>query len=601
MLCIFPVTSRASRSWTRAGVPLLILGLTVYLPGLASIPPIDRDESRFAQASRQMLESGTLEGWIVPRIQDRPRLNKPPLIYWLQATSAFVLGDPDTLSTHQNILAYRLPSALCALATVLLVWRLGMRLVGPRASLLAGAMLAVCPLVAFDAHQARADQLLLTLTSASMLLLGTIYTDRARSRRVPIARAMLFWTCLAFSILAKGPITPMIAALAVLALCITTRRARWLGALRPAIGLPLLLLLTLPWLVAVASTVGWSSYLSTISDETIGRSATAKEGHWGPPGYHLVLLVPLFFPGSILTAIALTRSIKRALPSAPTRSARLTGAPPSATLFLLAWIIPAWLVFEFVSTKLPHYTMPLYPAIALLTARALLASFRSRAPDADKRSSRIGFAVWLVIAVVLLLAPWLVLLPWLHAIDTPPDRPMPALQTALILTASLAALAVVTFFLITARRLIRLGQPGLLPATLLAVLTLALSHAGLFQFLLPRANTASPRIAQAFYELDPEQHQQWGILNYHEDSLIFLTRGHLHRLNTGDIELWQARHPAGYIAQPSIDTDRQHGLPREGPTPLDVIDSSPNIMQGPIIGEIRIDRARYAPIPSGTP
>src|SRR5437764_11045565 len=79
---------------------LLALCLTVYLPGFFSIPPVDRDESRFAQASRQMFESVALPlsqrtsfhdgGLIIPKIQDRPRLNKPPLIYWLQSASAAV-------------------------------------------------------------------------------------------------------------------------------------------------------------------------------------------------------------------------------------------------------------------------------------------------------------------------------------------------------------------------------------------------------------------------------------------------------------------------------------------------------------------------------
>src|SRR4051812_42978968 len=72
--------------WT-GSLLLVLLCLAVYLPGLRSIPPVDRDESRFAQASRQMLEggvAGTPGAWVVPMVQNRPRLNKPPLIYWLQ-------------------------------------------------------------------------------------------------------------------------------------------------------------------------------------------------------------------------------------------------------------------------------------------------------------------------------------------------------------------------------------------------------------------------------------------------------------------------------------------------------------------------------------
>ena len=150
-----------SRPWLAAGV-LILLCLAVYGPGLASIPVIDRDEARFAQASRQMLESGD---WVIPRVQDRPRLNKPPLIYWLQASSAWACtaGDP----SRDAIWMYRLPSALAALGSVLLTWRLTRSISRATTAFLAASCLALSPLVAFDAHQARADQLLLFCTTAA--------------------------------------------------------------------------------------------------------------------------------------------------------------------------------------------------------------------------------------------------------------------------------------------------------------------------------------------------------------------------------------------------------------------------------------------------
>src|SRR5437868_6256508 len=100
------------RSWKWGGIGLILLCLSVYLPGILRIPPVDRDESRFAQASRTMLESGD---FIVPRIGNTPRLNKPPLIYWLQCASAALLGDdpgPDGMGKwgNGNIVVFRLPS-----------------------------------------------------------------------------------------------------------------------------------------------------------------------------------------------------------------------------------------------------------------------------------------------------------------------------------------------------------------------------------------------------------------------------------------------------------------------------------------------------------
>ena len=69
---------------------LLLACAGVYLVGNDSVPLWDRDEPRFAQTSRQMLQSGD---WVVPRLYDAVRTAKPPLIYWLQACRMKVLGD----------------------------------------------------------------------------------------------------------------------------------------------------------------------------------------------------------------------------------------------------------------------------------------------------------------------------------------------------------------------------------------------------------------------------------------------------------------------------------------------------------------------------
>ena len=116
------------RTWLLPAVALILLAAVVLLPGLDAIPVVDRDEARFVQASRQMLDSGTLEGWTVPMVGEKYRLNKPPLIYWLQATSAGVFSGFDSASA--SIWMYRLPSMLAALCTVLITWRLGTAMFG---------------------------------------------------------------------------------------------------------------------------------------------------------------------------------------------------------------------------------------------------------------------------------------------------------------------------------------------------------------------------------------------------------------------------------------------------------------------------------------
>ena len=572
---------------------LIILCLLVYIPGLWTIPPVDRDESRFAQASRQMLESGTLEGWVVPRVQDKPRLNKPPLIYWMQAGSAALLGDaPGEWAWldkgSENIWVYRVPSVLSAVAAVLLTWRLGVRMFDPRAAWLAGALLAVCPMVVWDAHQARADQLLLATTTATMLALWCVWSqwrvhhgDTETRRKTqekdalspaspsvsPCLRgessflwAAAFWLFLALGIMTKGPITPMIAALTCVALSLVSRDFRWLRRLRPVLGLVIVAAVVAPWVCLVGREVGWSNYLSIIYDETIGRSAGAKEGHWGPPGYHIVLLGALFWPGSLLTAAAIGRAWKRGMhpaPAPPRRSVvatafrRVLTARPSrrAELFLLAWMLPAWIVFELISTKLPHYTMPLYPAVALMSARAVLGIASRARSYASLPPGRAGLIMWMLLGALLLaVLPCVITLGgnvpefvgWGHTLMT-------------LATFGIAALAVLIAAAISwrRRRPLAIQLAGLFAMPVFAVT--------LFHFTLPHAEYlwVSRSLTRAASGISPRR--PLASVGFNEDSLVFLRRGDIHRIPIDSLAAWIADHPDGIVAvtKPALFPDHE--------------------------------------------
>src|SRR5438132_916168 len=110
------VADFAMRSHSRAAAVLLMVALVGFLPGIFSIPPIDRDEARFAQATKQMVESGD---YIDIRFQDEVRYKKPVGIYWLQATivkGAEALGVPEA---RTSIWLYRVPSLIGAIGAVL--------------------------------------------------------------------------------------------------------------------------------------------------------------------------------------------------------------------------------------------------------------------------------------------------------------------------------------------------------------------------------------------------------------------------------------------------------------------------------------------------
>ncbi len=351
----------------------------MFLPGLASIPPTDRDESRFMQASKQMIESGD---WVHIRFQDEPRNKKPIGIYWLQAAAVKTMGQLLTTAWP-----YRLPSALAAWLAVLAIYRCGRQLFNPIAGLIAGAVLATSFIVVVEAHIAKTDATLLAATTLSLTMLAELYVTRDKNPSHMIA--LLFWLGLGVGILIKGPIIVLVAGATIAALCIADRDLRWLRTLHPVTGIPLMLIVVLPWLIAVSGGAQGDFVANSLRQDLLPKLIGSQEGHGALPGTYIVAAILTAWPWSVLAPFVLLAAWRqRAHP---------------AVRFCLAWLIPAWIVFEIVPTKLPHYTMPLYPALALLTAWALTESAAAKDFPAWV-GARIGLAyriVWACVALAL--------------------------------------------------------------------------------------------------------------------------------------------------------------------------------------------------------
>src|SRR5262249_41808544 len=164
----------------------------------------------------------------------------------------------------------------------------------------------------------------------------------------------IFWTAMAAGVMLKGPVIVMFTGFAALALAIVDRSARWLLALRPIVGLIWLALLVMPWFLAIIARSGDSFFSESIGRDLLSKIGSGQESHGAPPGYYLLLFWATFFPGAMLTA-----------PAVP--SIWAARREPGAK-FLLAWVVPSWILLEIVITKLPHYVLPTYPAIAILLA-----------------------------------------------------------------------------------------------------------------------------------------------------------------------------------------------------------------------------------------
>ena len=353
---------------------LTVFCLFLYLPGITVLPPFDRDESRFVQASKQMLETGN---FIDIRFQDQPRYKKPIGIYWLQSAAVALFADDDP----QALWAYRLPSLLAAIAGILLLFYFGDKLFSRKTGFLAAFLLAASILLVIEAHLAKTDAALFLCAIITQGSLGVIYLQKEEKY---FRYSLMFWLGLAAGILIKGPILPVVNGLTVISLLITDRNRTWLQHIHFKPGIPLVCLIVLPWLTAIYFISDGAFFTKSIGHDLLAKVAGGRESHGAWPGYYLLLATVTLFPASLFLFPSLYAILKR--------------KKNAAVRFCLAWIIPNWLLLELVPTKLMHYVLPLYPALVLLIADRLAAE------DSDDyfagKTALVGYGIWGVVGLI---------------------------------------------------------------------------------------------------------------------------------------------------------------------------------------------------------
>ncbi len=338
---------------------LAIVWSVLCLPNLGGPSLWDIDEGNNAECAQEMYESGN---FIVPTFNYKLRVDKPVLLYWLQASAYQVCGI--------NEFAARLPSALASLLTLLVIYELGRRFFESSSALLAGLILASSVAFCAAAHFANPDALLDLCILLTMWCSWEHYTRRG------------WWllgagAACGLGMLAKGPVA-LVLPLATSMLFLLVRRelrrcldSRLVGATLIAV------LIAAPWYIWVGLETKGEWLAGFFWKHNYERAVGVMENHSGPFFYYGLVLLAGLAPWSVFLGPTVWHALtvrKRAAGFIPAGCSLDKAAGPVAidgTQFLLCWVAVWLLSFTLVRTKLPNYILPAYPALALLTASFL--------------------------------------------------------------------------------------------------------------------------------------------------------------------------------------------------------------------------------------
>lgn len=357
-----------------------LFSLLLFIPGMVNIPVIDRDEAHFAQASKQMLETNN---YFQIRFQEKTRFQKPPGINWLQAASVKLLSNP----ADNEIWPYRIPSLLGALFSILLCYFFSRRFMSDQAAAIGSALLASSLLLVLEAHMAVIDASLLSSVVLMQGALWFIYHAAMNQKKIHWGWAVCFWLAMTYGFVLKG-VTPLVGVLSIIYLCIVERQIAWLKQLHIVCGLILFVVLSLAWLYLVNEAEHSNYLLQMINKDLLPKLQGGHESHGKPPLFHLISLPLTFWPASLFLWQGIVYAYRNRY--------------NHVVKFLLAWLLPTWIFFEIMPTKLPQYVLPTFPAIALLCSLAIEELIKTK--ELPRKGLHILQILWGVLSVALAIA-----------------------------------------------------------------------------------------------------------------------------------------------------------------------------------------------------
>ncbi|QEG21120.1 ArnT family glycosyltransferase [Mariniblastus fucicola] len=393
-------------------IPIVILvsGI-VFFWALGEAAYWDRDEPRNAGCAAEMMARGD---WIVPTFNDELRQQKPALLYWLMGLAYSIFG--------VNEFAGRFFSALLGVGTVIGTWGITRSFFDRATALLASLMLASSLMFCVAARAATPDSVLIFCVTMALWFFASGFARRtgegddstdaetsAAGQGNPFSNRTIFfgiYIFLGLAMLAKGPVgfvLPMAVmgwfllqrdwlrndqfaddhntdrgwssiAVAVVAPFHRARFWRTLLSMRVLSGTLVALLVAAPWFVAVGIATDGEFLRRFFLDENFGRATKVLESHSGGLWFYPLAILVGFFPWSVFWGpVAADLTLRTFKPD----SGRAKPGLDAGSRFAICWIVIQVVAFSFVRTKLPSYVTPCYPALAMLTAHAMMRLVRS--------------------------------------------------------------------------------------------------------------------------------------------------------------------------------------------------------------------------------
>ena len=329
-------------------IVFFIFCLIPFFSGLDSIPPLDRDESRFVQSTYQMIETND---YINIKFLDEIRAKKPIGIYWAQSIFANIFGE-------DKISSYRYVSTLGALITILVLWKFSQILFGQKASLFVVSASMISLLFIFESHVAKTDTLLLSFITFQQYLLLKIILNKKKSILFDLIIPISMWFVLGVGFLIKGPISLVVFIFTLSSYVLWSKDINLLKNIRPFWGVICFMIIVLPWVYIIQKTTDGLFFEKAINEDFLPKLFSEQESHGGYPGYYFLISGLIFWPLASFFPLAFF-FVKNNLNNLGIR-------------FLICWLVPFWIIIEFIPTKLFHYPLPIFSPLILIVAGTMI-------------------------------------------------------------------------------------------------------------------------------------------------------------------------------------------------------------------------------------